>query len=175
MPSKTRRPAPPWPASRSPTTRERGFNGRSNVLLAVSGSIAAFKSAQLASDLVKEGFAVRVVLTRGGERFVTPLTFEAITGNPAGVEVWDEQPGTSRMGHIELARWADILVVAPASAGALARLSLGLTDDLLGATGLSTRAPLLLAPAMETGMCTHPATQEYIERRRARGAAGGGP
>src|SRR5437763_6539944 len=96
------------------------------VVLAVTGSIAAFKGAKLASDLVSSGFEVRPVLTHGGSRFITSLTLEALTGNPVTSDVWDEQPGTSRMGHLELARWADMLVVAPASANSLARLALGL-------------------------------------------------
>src|SRR5919202_1829495 len=93
------------------------------ILLAVTRSIAAFQAAKLASDLVTRLHDVRVILTHGGARFVTPLTFEALTGNPVVREVWDEQPGSTRMGHLELARWAEVLVVAPASADTLARLA----------------------------------------------------
>jgi phosphopantothenoylcysteine decarboxylase/phosphopantothenate--cysteine ligase len=146
-----------------------------HVVLGVGGSIAAFKAAKLASDLVKAGYEVRAVLTAGAARFVTPLTFEAITGRPAATSIWDEQPGTSRMGHLELAGWADVVAVAPASAGVLARLALGLTDDMLSALALACRAPLLLAPAMETGMYEHPATQEHMETLRGRGATVVGP
>lgn len=146
-----------------------------HIVLAVSGSIAAFKAAKLASDLVSDGMKVRPILTDGASHFVTPLTFEAITGMPAGNSVWNEQIGETRMGHIELARWADLLVVAPASANTIARLALGLADDLLGCTALSTRAPLLLAPAMETGMWLHPATQGHVDLLRARGARLVGP
>jgi phosphopantothenoylcysteine decarboxylase/phosphopantothenate--cysteine ligase len=145
------------------------------VVLAVTGSIAAFKAAALASDLVQAGFEVRVILSRGGERFVSRLTFEALTGSSVAQEVWEEEPGGTRMGHLELARWADILVVAPASAGALARLALGTADDMLSAVALATPAPLLLAPAMESNMWRHPATRTHVETLRERGAIFVGP
>jgi phosphopantothenoylcysteine decarboxylase/phosphopantothenate--cysteine ligase len=145
------------------------------VLLAVSGSIAAFKGAALTSELVKAGYAVRVILTSGGEQFVTRLTFEALTGNPVSTEIWDEQPGSSRMGHLDLARWADVLVVAPASANTIARLALGLADDLLGATSLAFTGPVIVAPAMETAMHQHPATQEHLLTLRERDAVIIGP
>jgi phosphopantothenoylcysteine decarboxylase/phosphopantothenate--cysteine ligase len=145
------------------------------VLLAVTGSIAAFKAAALASDLVKRGFEVRVIMTPSATRFIAPLTFEALTAHPVTTEVWDEQPGSSRMSHLELARWADLLVVAPASAAALARLALGLADDLLGAVALATDARLVVAPAMESGMYAHPATQEHLRTLEARGATVIGP
>jgi phosphopantothenoylcysteine decarboxylase/phosphopantothenate--cysteine ligase len=145
------------------------------VVLGVSGSIAAFKAAQLASDMVKSGMEVRVILTRAGAQFVTPLTFQAITGNPATVEIGDEQVGERRMGHLELARWTEALVVAPASADILARLALGLADDLLTAAALACPAPPILAPAMETGMWQHPATQSNLATLRSRGAVVVGP
>jgi phosphopantothenoylcysteine decarboxylase/phosphopantothenate--cysteine ligase len=145
------------------------------VLLAVTGSIAAFKAAALASDLVKRGLEVRVIMTLSATRFVAPLTFEALTANPVATEVWDEQPGTSRMGHLELARWADVLVIAPASAASLARLALGLADDLLGAVALATDARLVVAPAMESSMFAHPATQQHLCALEARGATIIGP
>jgi len=118
---------------------------------------------------------VRVVLTPGGARFVTPLTFEAITGNRATIDVWDEQPGASRMGHLELARWGDVLVVAPASADVIARLSLGLAGDMLTSVALASRAPLIIAPAMETEMWLHPATQQHLATLTERGATLVGP
>jgi phosphopantothenoylcysteine decarboxylase/phosphopantothenate--cysteine ligase len=147
----------------------------SRILLGVSGSIAAFKAATLTGDLVKTGHELRVILTAGGARFVTPLTFEALTGSPVAHDLWDEAPGTSSMGHVELARWAELLVVAPAGAGAIARLALGLPSDLLGATALACTAPLLVAPAMETNMWNHSATQEHMATLRARGATIVGP
>ena len=145
------------------------------MLLGVSGSIAAFKAPALASEMVKAGMAVRVVLTPGGARFVTPLTFETVTGNSVAIDVWDEQPGGSRMGHLELARWADVLVVAPASADILARLSLGLAGDMLTSVALACRAPLVIAPAMETEMWLHPATQQHLVTLTERGATSVGP
>ena len=152
-----------------------GIERADRIVLAVSGSIAAFKGAALASRLVQGGFDVRVILTRGGARFVTALTFEALTGHPVGTEVWDEQVGASRMGHLELARWADLLVVAPASAAVLARLALGMPVDLLGAVALATAAPLVLAPAMEPAMLRHPSTQQHLVTLRQRGAIIIGP
>jgi len=145
------------------------------IVLGVSGSIAAFKAAKLASDLVQASTQVRVVLTSGGARFVSALTFAALTGHDVAGDTWDEQPGRSRMGHLELARWADILVVAPASAHSIAGLALGLSDTLLGAVALSTTAPLLVAPAMETHMYRHAATQQHLHTLRERGATMVGP
>jgi phosphopantothenoylcysteine decarboxylase/phosphopantothenate--cysteine ligase len=145
------------------------------VLLGVSGSVAAFKAPALASEMVKAGVQVRAVLTPAGARFVTPLTFEAITGNTATVDVWDERPGSSRMGHLELARWADVLVIAPASANILARLSLGLAGDMLTSAALACRAPLVIAPAMETEMWLHPATRQHLAVLTERGATVVGP
>jgi len=144
------------------------------VVLAVTGSIAAYKAAELASRLTQAGATVDAVLTPGAQEFVRPLTFTALTGRDALVDVrtgWtNEAPG-----HVTLAADADVLVVAPASANAIARLALGLADDLLGAVALSTRAPLVVAPAMEHGMYHHPATQEHLATLRARGAKIAGP
>lgn len=147
----------------------------SRIVLGVTGSIAAFKAVQLASDLIKAGHLVRTVMTAGATHFVAPLSFEALTGLPVTVDVWDKESGDSRMGHLDLARWADVLVVAPASAGALARLALGLTDDMLGAVALASPAPLLVAPAMETGMYAHPATRTHLTTLLERGAIVVGP
>jgi phosphopantothenoylcysteine decarboxylase/phosphopantothenate--cysteine ligase len=148
---------------------------RRNVLLAVSGSIAAYKAAQLASELVQAGLDVRVILTRGGSRFVTRVTFEAMTGHDVAQNLWDERAGGSRLEHLDLAAWADLLVVAPASADAIARLAQGRSDDLLGAVALAFRGPLLIAPAMETNMFTHPATTAHLALLRERGATQIGP
>ncbi|GAC1318903.1 MAG: bifunctional phosphopantothenoylcysteine decarboxylase/phosphopantothenate--cysteine ligase CoaBC [Chloroflexota bacterium] len=118
---------------------------------------------------------VRVIMTEGAVRFVQPLTFEGITGEQVATSIWDERPGALRMGHLDMARWADLVIVAPASASSIARLARGLADDLLGAVALSTRAPILIAPAMETGMWTHPATQNHINTLRRRGVIVVGP
>jgi phosphopantothenoylcysteine decarboxylase / phosphopantothenate---cysteine ligase len=149
--------------------------GQHRIVLGVTGSIAAFKAAALASDMTKAGFEVRTVLTDGGAKFVSPLTFEALTGFPAETSLWDERPGSSRMGHLDLARWAERLVVAPATASTLARLALGLADDLLGAVAVATHAPLIIAPAMESAMFTHPTTRSHLAILRGRGAAIVGP
>lgn len=145
------------------------------IVLGVTGSIAAYKAATVASNLIKDGHEVRVILTLDASRFVSALTFEALTANPVARDIWDEQPGTSRMGHLELARWADLIVVAPATAHSLARLSLGLADDLLGAVLLAATSPVILAPAMETQMWTNAVTQEHIGRLKARGYLFVGP
>ncbi|GAC1472577.1 MAG: hypothetical protein PVSMB7_25420 [Chloroflexota bacterium] len=141
----------------------------------MTGSIAAFKAAALASDLMSRDVQVRVIMTEGAVRFVQPLTFEGITGEQVTTSIWDERSGGLRMGHLDMARWADLVIVAPASASSIARLALGLADDLLGAVAISTRAPLLIAPAMETGMWTHPATQSHIDTLRQRGVFVIGP
>lgn len=146
-----------------------------NVLLAVTGSIAAYKAAQLASELTQRDLAVRVILTRGGSRFIMPVTFEGITGNPVAESLWDDHTVPSRLEHLDLAAWADILVVAPASADAIARLAHGLSDDLLGATALAYRGPFMLAPAMETHMFNHPATVSNLQLLEERGASIVGP
>jgi len=145
------------------------------VLLGVTGSIAAFKAASLASDLVKHDFDVRVILSSGARHFIAPLTFAALTGQPVVEDIWEDGSGEEGIVHIEAAHWADALVVAPASANALARLALGLVDDSLSAVALATRAPILLAPAMESGMWEHPATQEHIRTLMERGAVVVGP
>lgn len=117
---------------------------------------------------------MRVAMTRGAEQFVTPLTFSALSGQPVSLSVWDEVPGSS-IGHIDLARWAHLLIIAPASAHSIARLALGLADDSLTAAALATEAPLLIAPAMETHMYRHPATQTHLATLAARGARIVGP
>lgn len=140
------------------------------VVLGVTGGIAAYKAAALASLLVQQGATVDVVMTQSALEFIQPLTFAALTHHPVHTTIfanWNE--GAS--GHVTLAEEADLLVVAPATAATLARLALGLADDLLGLVALTTSAPLLLAPAMEHHMWHHPATQQHVETLRARGAA----
>jgi len=144
------------------------------LVLGVSGGIAAYKAADLASRLVQAGARVEVILTAGAREFVRPLTFEAITKRPVHTDVFETWTEAS-FGHITLAREAELLVVAPASANAIARLALGLADDLLGTVALSTAAPLLVAPAMEHGMYHHPATRGHLATLRERGAIQVGP
>lgn len=145
-----------------------------NVLLGVSGGIAAYKSAELIRQLQERGASVRVIMTRGAQEFITPLTLQALSGNPVHTELLDERAELG-MGHIELARWADLLLIAPATADLLARLSIGRADDLLSTVALATAAPLMLAPAMNQQMWRDPATAANIETMTARGARIVGP
>lgn len=144
------------------------------VLLAVSGGIAAYKAADLTSRLVQAGVRLDVLLTAGAGQFVRPLTFQALTRRPVHTGLWE--PWTeAAAGHVTLAEEIEALIVAPATANVIARLALGLSDDLLGAINLSTRAPLIVAPAMEHHMFHHPATQAHLETLRGRGATIVGP
>lgn len=139
-----------------------------HVLLGVSGSIAAYKACELARQLVAEGARVRVAPTRSATRFVTPLTFEALTGTPCLEGVLDMEDG--RIPHVEEAYDADLVIVAPATANLIAKMAHGMADEALLATLLSVRSPVVIAPAMETRMWRHPATQENVEVLRSRGA-----
>ena len=129
-----------------------------HVLLGVSGGIAAYKAAELTRRLRAEGAEVRVVMTRAAQAFVGPLTFQALSGNPVRLDILDPT-AEAGMDHIELARWADLVLVAPATADLMARLVAGMADDLLTTLALATQAPLALAPAMNQQMWEHPATQ----------------
>jgi phosphopantothenoylcysteine decarboxylase/phosphopantothenate--cysteine ligase len=144
------------------------------ILLGVSGGIAAYKSAELVRRLRDAGALVRVVLTENAARFVTPTTFQALSGQPVRSGLWDEAAEAS-MGHIELARWAQRILIAPASADLLARLAHGLADDLLTTLCLASAAPLAVAPAMNQQMWAHAATQANIAVLRARGVEFLGP
>lgn len=144
------------------------------VLLGVSAGIAAYKSALLARALISAGADVRVVMTGGAQAFIQPLTFQALTGNPVHTDLLDEA-AEAAMGHIELARWADLILIAPASANTLARLTHGLADDLLATLCLATDAPLVVAPAMNRLMWAHPATQANMATLSARGVRVIGP
>ena len=149
------------------------LDGR-RILLGVSGGIAAYKSAELVRRLREAGAEVRVVMTAGATQFITPLTLQALSGQTVRTELFDAQ-AEAAMGHIELARWADAVLIAPASANTLARLAQGLADDLLSTLCLATRAPLLVAPAMNHVMWEHPATQANITTLRERGVRICGP
>lgn len=144
------------------------------ILLGVTGGIAAYKAAFLASRLTQAGALVDVIMTPGAERFVTPLTFQGVSGRPVHDDVFGSLPD-GRIAHVNLAKGADLLIVAPLTAHTLARLALGLADDLLTVTALACTAPLLLAPAMEEHMWQHPATQANLETLRRRGAFIVGP
>ncbi len=144
------------------------------ILLGVTGGIAAYKSPDLVRRLRERGAEVSVVMTAGAVRFITPTTFQAVSGRPVRSDLWDEA-AEAAMGHIELARWADIVVVAPATADFIARLAAGLADDLLTTLCLATDAPILLAPAMNRLMWSNPATAANVETLRARGVELAGP
>lgn len=144
------------------------------VLLGITGGIAAYKSCELARLLVKAGAEVRVVMTEAATRFVGPLSFQAITGHPVRSDLFDAAHEAA-MGHIELARWADRLLVAPASADFLARLAHGLADDLLSTLCLASDAPLFVAPAMNQQMWRHPATADNLALLCSRGVQVIGP
>ncbi len=144
------------------------------IVLAVSGGIAAYKAADLASKLTQAGATVETILTRSAQEFVRPLTLAVLTRRPVHAdpfEAWTE----AAAGHITLAHEADVLLVAPATANTIARLALGLADDFLGMAALATTAPLTIAPALEHQMYLHPATQAHVATLRDRGATFVGP
>ena len=144
------------------------------ILLGVTGGIAAYKSAEIVRRLKERGADVQVVMTAGARQFVTPLTFQALSGRPVRTDLWDEA-AEAAMGHIELARWPDRILVAPASADFLARLAHGLADDLLTTLCLATDVPIHVAPAMNRLMWANAATQANVETLRARGVVVLGP
>ncbi|HET9033182.1 MAG TPA: bifunctional phosphopantothenoylcysteine decarboxylase/phosphopantothenate--cysteine ligase CoaBC [Dokdonella sp.] len=140
---------------------------RVHVLLGVGGGIAAYKAAELVRRLRDAGAEVRVVMTENATRFVGAVTFQALSGNPVRSSLWDES-AEAAMSHIELARWADEVIIAPASADLIARLAHGFAGDLLSTLVLTTAAPVSVAPAMNQQMWAHPATQANVERLRQR-------
>jgi phosphopantothenoylcysteine decarboxylase/phosphopantothenate--cysteine ligase len=144
------------------------------VLLAVSGGIAAYKIPDLVRALKRAGHAVRCALTPAAARFVTPLTLQALSGEVVRSELFDPAE-EGQIDHVALADWADVVVVAPATAHLLARMAHGLADELVTTLLLATRAPVLVAPAMNVNMWQHPATRENCERLRARGVGFVGP
>ena len=133
------------------------------IVLGISGGIAAYKSAELARMLIQEGASVQVVMTEAAQQFVTPVTMQALTGNPVYTSQWDSSIANN-MAHIELSRAADAILIAPASADLMAKISLGLADDLLSTLCLARDCPLLLAPAMNKQMWEHAATQRSAQR-----------
>lgn len=144
------------------------------ILLGITGSIAAYKAGEIIRRLKEYNAEVRVVMTNGATEFVTPLTFQALSGNPVHQHLLDNE-AEAAMGHIELARWADVILVAPASADFISRLCLGRASDLLGALCLASNVPLALAPAMNQQMWKDPATQTNVQTLRSRGVLLFGP
>jgi phosphopantothenoylcysteine synthetase/decarboxylase len=147
-----------------------------HVVLGVTGSIAAYKAAELASMLTKQGHAVHVVMTADAMKFVTPITFKALSRHPVITDLYDEQDGW-KPAHIEIADQADLLLVAPATANTIARLALGLANDALSciALALNPSARVLIAPAMNGKMWLHPATQQNVATLKSRGVEFIGP
>ena len=144
------------------------------VVLGVCGSIAAYKAADLTSQLTKRGHHVFVVLTQNATQFVGAMTFQTLSRNPVTSGVFDERDSW-RPTHIDLADRADLFLVAPATANMIAKLAHGIADDALSSIALATRAPLLIAPAMNGKMWQHPATQQNVATLKARGAEFFGP
>jgi phosphopantothenoylcysteine decarboxylase/phosphopantothenate--cysteine ligase len=144
------------------------------IVVGVTGSIAAFKAADLVSKLVKRGHQVHVVMTRSAREFITPLTLQTLSRNPVLGSVFDEKESW-RPGHVELADRAHLLLIAPATANTIAALAHGLADDALTEIALATEAPLLIAPAMNGKMWKHPATQANVALLQSRGVHFIGP
>ena len=144
------------------------------IVLGVTGSIAAYKAAEIASQLTQSGACVNVIVTEEAVQFVSPVTFRALTGRPVVTEMFDLASEFS-IEHVSLAKAADIVVIAPATANIIAKLAAGIADDILCCTVLATRAPVLVAPAMETNMYTNPITQDNLSKLKARGFAIVGP
>lgn len=145
-----------------------------HILLGVTGSIAAYKSADLVRRLREQGAIVRVVMTEQAKRFITPLTMQAVSGLPVSSDLFDEA-AEAAMGHIELARWADLILIAPATADCLARLLAGRAPDLLSAICLASNAPLAIAPAMNQGMWKNTFTEQNQQQLAKRGVTILGP
>ena len=154
-----------------PTEATEQVQGR-RIVLCVTGGIAAYKVAYVARDLALMGADVRVVMTRSAQQFVGPQTFASLTGNPVSSELFG---AGADVPHVELARGADLVVVAPATANALAKMALGFADDLFSATVLTARCPVLIAPAMHMEMWEHPATQDNVRALVERGVVVVGP
>lgn len=141
---------------------------KKNILLGITGSIAAYKAADVASLLTKAGHSVTAIMTTDAQEFITPLTLQTLTRNPVVAGLYDEKQSW-RPGHIQLADSADLLLIAPATANVFARLAAGLADDALTAIALATRAPILHAPAMNGKMWSHPATVRNVATLHAWG------
>lgn len=134
-----------------------------NILLGVTGGIAAYKAVEIVSRLRKAGAAVHVIMTEGATKFVAPLTFREISGNPVVHTMWDE-PKTWNVEHIALAQWADCFVIAPATANMIGKIASGIADDMLSTTAMAATSPVMIAPAMNTNMYHNPITQQNMAK-----------
>jgi phosphopantothenoylcysteine decarboxylase len=144
------------------------------IILGITGSIAAYKAADIASQLSKKDLNVQAVLTTDGARFITPLTLKTLTNNPVITSLYDEELG-NRPTHVELADSASLILIAPATANVIAKMAHGIADDALTSILLVTRAPILVAPAMNGKMWSHPATEENVKTLKSRGVNFIGP
>jgi phosphopantothenoylcysteine decarboxylase/phosphopantothenate--cysteine ligase len=144
------------------------LTSRTRILLGVTGGIAAYKSPDLVRRLIEKGAEVQVVMTESAQKFVSPMTFQAVSGRPTRIGLWDEA-AEAAMGHIELARWAQLVLIAPATADFIARLAMGRADDLLTTLCLATEAPVVVAPAMNRVMWANKATQANVGTLESRG------
>ena len=175
--NRSRSPSRRSPRARSRPSAPKGLASTSplagrRVFLGVTGGIAAYKACSLTRLLTQSGATVQVVMTRSAERFVGPATFAALSGRPAYTDLWEE-PG--QVLHVRLAHEADVAVVVPATANVIAKLAFGIADDLLTSSLLESACPLVLAPAMHTGMWQHEATQANVRTLEGRGARIIGP
>ena len=157
----------------TPASKGHALNAQ-RILLCVGGGIAAYKALELVRRLREAGAEVQVAMTAGAQQFVTPLSFQALSGHATRTSLWDSA-AEQAMGHLELARWADRVIVAPATADLLARLANGHADDLVSTLCLATTAPLSVAPAMNHRMWLNPATQANVAALRERGVQVIGP
>ena len=148
------------------------------IILGITGSIAVYKAATLASRLTQEEALVDVIMTEAATRFVAPMTFQALTGRPVYADMWQTEHGgglETHIAHVGLAHEADLLAIAPATAQTIAKIAMGLADNLLTVTALAARCPILIAPAMDAGMFENPVTQAHLAALRERGVAIAGP
>ena len=153
-------------------SQSQPLKGRT-ILLGVTGSIAVYKSCELARLIKEEGAEVFCLMTAGAQRFVSALTFGALSGNAVATDIWDEK--LWKMAHLEFAERADLYIIAPASTNCIARLACGMADDVITATASATQAPLLVAPAMHEGMWLNPATQSNVKKLKSFGTHFVGP
>ncbi|HEX6538134.1 MAG TPA: flavoprotein [Candidatus Dormibacteraeota bacterium] len=145
------------------------------VLVGIGGSVAAFKACDVVSALRQRGGEARVAMTGAATRFVTPALLRALSGHPVAASLWDEVEAAHGMSHLDLAAWCELQMIVAASADLIAKLALGLADDAVTATALACRAPMVVAPAMESAMWEHPATQAHCATLVTRGARILGP
>ena len=146
---------------------ENRMNGK-KIVLGVTGGIAAYKAAELAREFIRRGAAVHVIMTRNATEFITPLTFQTLTGNPVSVDTF-QLTGEWEIGHISLAESANLVLLAPATANVIGKLAGGIADDLLTTTVMATRAPVLICPAMNVNMYSNPIVRENMEKLAAKG------